>query len=220
MRILVSTIVLSLALAGCKSTGVDVSETAAQSLREMVVGLKHAPTKIDAVAASLRELSTDGGDMKVKFATFSGHVDALIGHREHLRSLKAGVESSRTKFVEGWKERAATIKDEDLRKRAEERRAAVVAEFGKIAAVSDSGKAEFEPWLMKVESVRTYLESDLNPGGVASVKGDVETISKGAASVNEKISTVVSELERVGNAIAATKPPEPAAAKSPEPEKK
>ena len=45
------------------------------------------------------------------------------------------------------------------------RRAAVVTKFGEVAKVSASGKAEFEPWMQRVD-VRTYLESDLNPSGV------------------------------------------------------
>ena len=67
----------------------------------------------------------------------------------------------------------------------------------------------------------TYLESDLNPGGVASVSKEVESISSGAASVNEKITSIVSELERIASQIAATKPPpeQPAETQETQPEK-
>ena len=210
MRILASTVVLSLALTACKTTGVDDAESAAQSMRDMMAALKEAPTKIDAVAASLDELAKEGGDMKIEFAKFSENVDALNSHRDQISNLKTRVEASRATFVGSWEESLKKQTDEDLRKRGEGRRDAVVAEFAKVKEVSDSGKAEFEPWMKNVEAVRSYIEHDLNPSGVASVKDRVEQISKGAASVNKKITTVVTELERIGKAISAAKPPAPA----------
>ena len=207
MRILATSVVLSLALTACKTTGVDNAENAAQTMRDMMTALEAAPTKIDSVASSLQELAKEGGDMKAEFAAFSGHVDSLISHRDQIRNLKTQVESSRATFVNAWEEKLKTMPDEELRERAQGRRDAVIAEFAKVKEVSDSGKAEFEPWMKNVESVRTYIEHDLNPSGVASVKDRVEQISKGAVSVNKKITTVVSELERIGKAISAAKPP-------------
>jgi hypothetical protein len=63
-----------------------------------------------------------------------------------------------------------------------------------------------------VLDVRTYLMSDLNPTGVKAVADQIKKISSGAGSVNKKIETVVAGLDQISSAIAAAKPPVPAAA--------
>jgi chromosome segregation ATPase len=203
--------VLLLAVAGCKST--TEAESAAQTMRDMKQALNDAPEKITAVSTTLEELAKEGGDMKAEFAKFSGNVDALTRHRDSIRALRKEVEGSRSTFTAAWEERMKNIKDEELRKRAEERRSAVITEFGELTKIADSGREEFEPWMQTVLDVRTYLENDLNPTGVASVRDKVRTVRDGAASVNKKIGTVVASLDKMSQSIAAAKPPaEPAEA--------
>jgi len=205
-------VLLLLALVGCKSSsGVDQSEAAAQSMRDLKQGLNDAPDKINAVTSSLEDLVKGGGDMKAEFQKYSENVDAVVAHREKLRALRQQVEDSKKVFAEAWEKRLANIKSEDMRKQAEERRNAVVAKFNDLSKVADAGREEFEPWITTVIDVRTYLESDLNETGVKSMSGQVSKIKNGAASVNKKISTVVKGLDEMAQTIAAAKPPEPPA---------
>lgn len=196
-------------LAACASSGVDRAESAVQSMRGLKDALAAAPEKITAVSASLTELSKEGGDMKAEFATFDSKVNSLIEHRDQIRSLRQDVEASRDDFTKAWQEKMATISNEQLRARAEERRTAVVSRFAELGKQADAGREEFEPWMKMVTDVRSYLENDLNPAGVASVRDMVRNIDRGASSVNKKISSLVGELEEMSKAIAATRPPEP-----------
>lgn len=206
-RTLLTAFSLLLIAAACKSTGVDRSEGTAQAMRQMKSALEDAPAKINAVTASLEELSEEGGDMKAEFAAFTRNVDALSSHRERVRSLRADVESNKAVFTSEWEKGIQVIKNEDLRQRAVERREAVVARFAEVAEVADEGKQEFEPWMEKVLDLRSYLENDLNPSGVDSVSDVVREISDGATSVHESITTLLEELDEIAEAIAAAKPP-------------
>src|SRR5262245_9544576 len=203
-------------LTGCKSTGVDQSEATAQSMRDLKQALADAPTKITAVSSSLQDIAENGADMKAAFATFSQNVDVLIAHRDRVRSLRAEVDANRDTFTQAWEKRTAGIEDASLKQRSMERREAVLTKFDALKQTADAGKAEFEPWMKLVVDVRTYLEHDLNPGGVASVDDKIKEISNTAASVNNKITTVVSGLDDMAKAIAATRPPAP----EPKPETK
>jgi ABC-type transporter Mla subunit MlaD len=196
-------------LTGCKSTGVDQSEETAQSMRDLKQALADAPAKITAVSASLEAIAKNGADMKAAFATFSQNVDTLIAHRDRVRSLRAQVDSNRDTFTQAWEKRTAGIEDASLKTRSLERRDAVLTKFDALKQTADAGKAEFEPWMKLVVDVRTYLENDLNPGGVASVDDKIKEISTTAASVNNKITTVVSGLDDMAKAIGAARPPEP-----------
>lgn len=201
---------LCLALAGCKSTtGVDRAEDTAQNLRDIKQSLVDSPEKINTVSASLATLTKEGVDMKAQFATFSKEVDALVAHRDHIRGLRAELQANKTAFTGEWDKRMQDIKDEQLRKRAEERRASVAEKLDELAKLGDSAREEFEPWMQKVLDVRTYLENDLNPTGVKSVSDVISAIGKGAPPVNKKLTTIVGELEEVSTAIAAAKPPAP-----------
>jgi hypothetical protein len=208
-RLVPATMTILLALPGCQTTGVDQADAAAQSMHNLKQALEDAPAKITAVTASLTELSKEGGDMKAEFRDFSGKVDALVSHREKVRSLRTDVEASKATFTNAWEQRLQSIKDAELRARASKRRDAVMTKFGALGELADASKAEFEPWIQTVVDVRTYLESDLNPSGVASVSDKVKTIDKGAASVNKSLSSIVKELDEMGKAIAAAKPPPP-----------
>jgi chromosome segregation ATPase len=191
------------------SSGADNAEAAANVMREAKQALTDAPAKITAVSTSLDALSKDGVDMKAEFKTYGEHVDALVQHRDYLRSLNAKIEQSRGTFTQHWEMRMKDIKNEDLRKRAEERRAALVEKFGEMKKTADAAREEFDPWMQTVVDVRTYLENDLNPTGVASVKDQVRKVRNGAASVNKKLTSIVESLEELSTKIAATKPPEP-----------
>lgn len=201
---------LVLALGACASTsGVDSAEAAASLMREAKQALTDAPAKITAVSTSLDALSKEGGDMKAEFKTYGDSVDALIQHRDYLRSLNTKIEQSRSTFTSAWEKRMQEIKNEDMRKRAEERRKALLEQFAEMKKTADAAREEFDPWMQTVIDVRTYLENDLNPSGVASVKDQVRKVRNGAASVNKKLNSIVESLGELSEKIAATKPPEP-----------
>src|SRR5262249_17518663 len=116
--------VLLLLAAGCaSSSGVDRAEAAAQTMRDLKQALTDAPAQITAVSTSLEALAKEGGDMKAEYQTYCNDVDALIHHRDTLRALRKQVDDSRTEFNAEWEKRLKDIKNEDLKKRAEERRA-------------------------------------------------------------------------------------------------
>lgn len=207
---------LVLALAACATgSGVDSAEEAASLMREANQALKDAPGKITAVTTSLDTLSKEGGDMKAEFKAYGDNIDALVRHRDYLRSLGGKIDQSRTAFTAAWEKRMKEIKNEDMRKRAEERRAALNEQFAAMKKTADAAKVEFDPWLQTVLDVRTYLENDLNPTGVASVKDQVRKIRSDAGSVNKKLNSIVESLAELTERIAATKPPEPEPAAAP-----
>ena len=55
--------------------------------------------------------------------------------------------------------------------------------------------------------IRTYLESDLNPGGVASVADIATRVSKGSIPVKSKITDLITELNKLYSEMTPTKLP-------------
>ena len=206
-RIQFSILIMVLALVGCKTNDAHKADRTVQVMNEKFVLLKGAPDHIAAVTNSLNALVEEGGDMQAEFDTFDRDINNLVSHREQFRKLKGSVDSSRSAFTEAWAERHLTIKSDELRNRSKERRAKVIARFDEVNELVVDAKTEFQPWLEEVIDIRTYLESDLNPGGVASIADVASRASKNAEKVKSKIEKLITELEKHSKELTPPKPP-------------
>jgi uncharacterized coiled-coil DUF342 family protein len=166
--------------------------------------LKGAPDEITAVTTSLNALVKEGGDMRAEFKAFDKDVNNLISLQDRFRKLKTNLNSSKSALIGTWAERQFTINNDELRARSRERRSAVIARFNEVNELVNETKAEFDPWLQEVIDIRTYLESDLNPGGVASIADVAPQISKKARPVKSKIANLIAELDKLSNEMTAT----------------
>jgi hypothetical protein len=198
-------LLLTLALVGCKTTGVQKANKTVKAMDKNFAIVKSAPDRITAVTDSLNELIKEGGDMRAEFKAFDKSVNKLISQRDRFRKLKANVDSSKNSFVEAWAERQATITNDELRNRSEERRSEVIARFEEVNALVARAKAELEPWLQEIIDIRTYLESDLNPGGIASIADLIPKISRNAGPVKSKLNELITELDKLRIEMTATK---------------
>ena len=200
-----SIFILILALAGCQTTGVDKAQKTVQSMNKQFAMLKSVPDSINVTISSLNDLLKEGGDMRAEFNAFDKNVNNLVKEGEQFSKLKTSIDSSKSAFVEAWIESQQTTKSDDLLNRSKKRRAAVTEQFDEMSELVAEVGAEFNPWLQEVIDVRTYLESDLNANGVASIANVVPKITKESKSVISKIEDLITELEKLSNAMTATK---------------
>lgn len=201
-------LILILTLVGCQTNGVYKADKTVQAMNKKFATIESANDKITAATSSLRELIKEGGDMKTEFKTFDKDVKNLISLQHQFRKLENKLDSSKSAFTDTWAERQLTIKNDELRNRSIKRRSQVTAEFNKVNQSIGKTKAEFDPWLQKVIDIRTYLENDLNPNGVASIKDVAPQVSKDAKPIKSKIDNLIIELKKLSDAMTATKPPE------------
>lgn len=195
--------ILILALVGCRSnTGVDKSERAVQGMRARASTLENAPNRIDAVTNALDELIKEGGDMRIEFRTFERSIDNLMSDRKQLRNLTGRVDYSKYAFIEAWEERQLTIRNDEIRIRSRKRHTEVVAKFDEVNRLAAKANVEFDFWLQRVLDIRTFLESDLNPSGVAAIADVAGGISDDAIFIKRRVTTLLTELNAVSDAMA------------------
>jgi chromosome segregation ATPase len=210
-----SSTLLSVALLGtfacsCKSTGVDAAQQTSGTLRETYQALESASATIDAVKADLTVIKRAEGDLATQFKTFSSDLGALKSERAHIVSLRQRLDSNREAFNAMWKERAAGIKDAEMRELADSRREALAAEFQKISDAGDPGREAVEPWLQALTDLSSYLEFNLNKEGIAAVSAKFDTAIAGAAPIEESVDKTLSMMKALAERIEATAPPPPA----------
>ena len=209
-----SSTLLSVALLGtfacsCKSTGVDAAQQTTGALRDTYQALQTAAATIDAVKADLTVIKRADGDLAAQFKTFAGDLAALKSERAHIVSLRQRLDSNRESFNAMWKERAAGIKDAEMRDLADSRREALAAEFQKISEAGQPGREAVEPWLQSLTDLSSYLEFNLNKEGIAAVSGKIDTAIAGAEPIEEAVDQALSMMQALADRIEATAPPPP-----------
>ena len=204
-KILFPALILAFALVGCKTTGIKKSEKAVQSMQAKYLLLKSTPEKITAVTDSLDQLIAEGGDIRTEFKAFEKNINSLMSNRDPLDKLNAKIESSKKAFTRAWQERQLTIKDDEMRNRSRKRYAEVIAQFNEVDRLAAQANMEFNLWMQRVLDIRTYLESDLNPRGIASIADIASEISADAELVKRKITPVITKLDAVIGTMAVPK---------------
>lgn len=203
-----SILILILALVGCQTTGIHKADRTVRIMNKKFAKLKGAPDEITAVTTSLNALVKEGGDMRAEFKAFDKDVNNLIYLQDRFRKLKTDLNSSKSDLIGTWAESQFTINNDELRARSRERRSEVIARFNEVNELVTETKAVFDPWLQEVIDIRTYLESDLNPDGVASIADMAPKVSKKAKPVRSKIANLITELDKLSNEMTATWPSE------------
>jgi hypothetical protein len=91
-------------------------------------------------------------------------------------------------FFKDWTNSAAAIESPDLRKRSEERLQATKASYTEIGTVGQKAADLYGPFMKALQDQITYLASDLNPAGIASLKPD-------AAKLNERANKLIKSID-------------------------
>lgn len=194
----------------CQSSGHQKADSTAMHMDETRAAIESMKGKVTAAAASLATV-VEKGDVEPKApfekykADVKAVVDGLTKAESNLGSMKA---EGKTYFAE-WEKQSATIKDPDLKKSADERRARLSKAVDGVSTAMDGARAEISPFVTMLQDVQTYLSNDLTPDGIKSVAGKSKQLGKDAKSINEKLDDVVEALEKGAPEFKTAKPPPP-----------
>jgi Protein of unknown function (DUF2959) len=95
-----------------------------------------------------------------------------------------------------WQEQSLMISDPTIRTQAEQRLAAVRADFQRIVASMQDARDAFGPLMSGLVDIRRYLSTDLTPRGVGAIGPAVRKANDDAAAVQKRLDAVVAELDR------------------------
>ena len=190
----------------CQTTGADRAAAMVDSMRELQNRLNSGQEDITAAVDALQEVAKPGVDMRATFDRFTDAVDRLEQQSDRVKKLRQDIDRRRKGFVDAWEKQQATITNESLRERAAERRDEAVAAFEAINEIADETRDVFDAWMVSVRDIRTYLDNDLNPAGVANVTDVIEEVSEGAEPVLEQLEELNVLFDELNAALAAASP--------------
>lgn len=201
------TATLFLLVTSCQSTGVDHAAGAVGSLDKTRVQLGQMHGTIDSALASLNALADGSADMALQYGAFANFVGKLETQGKRLHQLRDDIAERQEKYIDGWGEQLRDLRSDELQKRAEERRNTVIANFDSLLLRLDTVTTNLDPWVVDMVDVMTYLEHDLNPGGVASLEDVIKRSNGSAGTIKSEVAGLMDELARVSKAIAVAPPP-------------
>jgi len=102
-----------------------------------------------------------------------------------------------------WEAEQAKINSEDIKTRSVQRRAEVEQTFSRINDKSQTLKDAYQPLMSDLKDIRTALNNDLTPGGVAAIKPIADRVNKEGVAVKVAAGAVENEFKTLGLSMSA-----------------
>ncbi len=204
--------VLALA-AGCASSGRSrSSETVAGVTtvdQELTAADAQLGKTVDALAALVEGAPSD---LNKHYDQFAADLDDLDGKVQTIRDRAVALNAKRDAYLQHWVQQTSTIKNEDLKKAAEQRRTQLQTEFMDMNAKGQTLKKAYAPVQASLHDCQRFLEADLNPSGVKALAGEVDKLKQGRGEVEAAVKEFRASMKVIVDKLSI---PAPAPEKAP-----
>jgi chromosome segregation ATPase len=192
-------VALGFAGSGC-SSGYKAGSQTSESIMTAAQKLEDGRVQIDKVTVSLDKLAnaSAGSDLRPLFKDYSANVDKLDSIAKDLKKRADEMRAKGQAYFKEWDKEIADIHNEDIKSRSTQRRAEVEQAFQRINDKSQTLKNEYQPLMSDLQDIRTALNNDLTPGGIATIKPIAERVRSEAISVKDAAGAVADEYKALG----------------------
>ena len=194
-------------LAGCASksgyqqadkTG-EAINTVRNDIASMKIAVDNSMKCLDALAASATT------DPRKPFEAYAKSVDKVESAANKAQKNADAMRERSAAYFQQWEQQIGTVKNESIRKLAQERRAKLQETFGKIKESAQDTKQSFPPFLSDLKDLRTGLSADLTPEGIDAAKDIFLKTKSTGAEVQKNLDKLITEMNSVFAAITAAK---------------
>jgi chromosome segregation ATPase len=203
---------LFLCVAGCKTTGTERAEMAAQSLEALQADITKTNQQLGVTLTSLNDLvKNPKEDLKPQYQTFTKAMDGLEAQVASLKSRSEAMKARGREYFKAWEESSKTVNDPDMKAHSEERRAKLETRFEEVktnlGATVDQGKKLMD----SLRDMRRYLSLDLTANGLKLAAGPAEKATADAKELQADVDTITKKLDEVAKTLSSSSAPPPAA---------
>lgn len=187
---------------GCATTGLDRSEKASNSIRDVDSEIRKFIVQIDATAASLESLVLPGQpDLKSSFDNYSKEVRNL--EKDGTRVLKRMDEmkaSSHVYFSE-WEKQGEVFTNPEIRQLSEQRRSELAEIYARVPAAGTGIRGSYNSYITDLKEIQKYLSNDLTPKGIEGITPTAKNSIQGLESLKKSLGPVISALDEIKNEL-------------------
>ena len=204
-RLLEITVVMGLMfLIGCAQTYKEGSQTAA-SIQNVEQEAYVGKQQVNATIAALDDMfNNQQGDLKEQFKAYSKSIDGLESQANRVKRRVDTMASQKAAYLQQWDAQMATIESEAIRQTAEQRRKSVEQMFDNVQTEMEAAGEVFDPFMKKLNDIRTAMNMDLNRNGLDAMRPIAEQAKADAKVINERLDAAIAELGSAVKALSAS----------------
>jgi hypothetical protein len=191
--------VVTMLLAGCSSTPAPLPPKVAAGLKDLHNEGVLLKGQIDKTVEALKDLtSKPQADPLAQFERFSQELGILEGKVEQAVQQRTAMETVVEDQFLTWEENLKQLRDEELRARAADRRAATEATYSEIQQKLVELRTVWGPFMADLTDIRQYLNDDLTKVGLQNITPTAKRIYERKRIVIERLDAA---LETLNNAV-------------------
>ena len=203
-------VALGAALLGCASTETARKEpTLRQDFLEYRQLVVLAMGQVDATLRALDEVAVQANaDPRRAYAAFAKAVQRLEVDSVKVRARTQAMRARGDAYFERWEEYLAGVRNEEVRRRAEEHRAELKQSFEGVREASQQVREVFRPLLSDLQKLRAVLEAEPTLVRIDSQKSLILAAKDKGRQVQQALDRILAEMNSM---VALLRPPAAAA---------
>jgi ElaB/YqjD/DUF883 family membrane-anchored ribosome-binding protein len=196
------------ALAGCaSSSGYEKGAATSKALEATAASVADVSTNLNGVLAALNNLTFKStGDLREQYDALVSASKTLQSSIDQLDSQMSSITNTADAYMSDWTNKMAQIQSEELRKRSSERKDEVAGKLGDVEASYDAVKTSLMPFESDLKDIRTYLDVDLTPAGLNTIKDVVAKTKVDAVPLRDSIKKLQGSFTSLSTALSPVMP--------------
>lgn len=183
-------------------SGFRKADSTASTLQDAARAANESGVQIDAVLAALSNLvQNPQGDMKPQFQQFDSALGNLKDRTDDFASNAAKMQDQGVAYFQKWDTEISSIKSENIRAQSTERKNAVMSRFDQVRAAYQQTQNELNPFLTRLNDIRTALAADLTSAGVTAIRPAVDRVTNEAPAIRDSLRQRASDFTELANSL-------------------
>jgi hypothetical protein len=203
---------ITMLLSGCSTTGYKQADKTGAGIAEYRAEVLNVKKAVDDTLQSMNLVeATANTNPRHAFDQFSKSVNNLDAAARKAKSRGDAIRAQGEAYFVNWQQQIAQVKNPEIKKLAEERKAKLWDAFQGIKRNAEPLRAKFDPWLSDLKDLQRYLSNDLTIEGVDAARKLFSKAKDDGADVQKSMEALVAELNSIAAALTpANVPPAPA----------
>ncbi len=191
--------VVTILLAGCSSTPAPLPPKVAAGLKDLHAKGVTLKGQIEKTVGALKDLmSKPPADYSSQFERFSDELGILEAKVEQAVQKRTAMETVVEDQFLTWEENLKQLRDEELRARAADRRAATEVTYSEIQQKLAEIRMVWTPFMADLTDIRQYLNDDLTKVGLQNITPTVKRVYERKPLVIKRLDAAI---ETLNNAV-------------------
>ncbi len=182
--------------AACSTTGIQRSEDVQSDMRTMDNDIKLIIVQLDAIGASLDELTKPGqADVKRAFDVFSNNVSKIEKMEKDFSKHADQMTKSGKKYFEAWDKNKNQYDNPEIQRSSDERRAALGKIYDRIDENNVGVKDAFKTYVSDVSEIESFISNDLTTKGITSIASISDRTVRNGSHLKNELANLQSAIE-------------------------